>query len=215
MRCLASALVASTLLLVAPPILAQSDDSSGESAFGRTGVYVGLGTAIGIGLVNKDQAWKRARYGSNPPPSIVSTEIDSSVGFGGRVGSRVHRYAAVEVQVEYLPSIDWNIFWGSSPAGILNVRMVTTTANLKLFPLSGRIQPFALIGGGATFADVTTSLRFGGEDDFGSVLRAGGGIDAYLTEHIALSTEVSYVLPEDLLEDLHYLSIGLGLQYKF
>jgi hypothetical protein len=46
-------------------------------------------------------------------------------------------------------------------------------------------------------------------------MRFGGGIDLYATKHVVVSAEVDYVLPFGDLENLDYLSFGLGLQYRF
>jgi hypothetical protein len=46
-------------------------------------------------------------------------------------------------------------------------------------------------------------------------MRFGGGIDLYATKHIVVSAESSYVLPFEGLEDFDYVSIGLGLEYRF
>jgi hypothetical protein len=47
------------------------------------------------------------------------------------------------------------------------------------------------------------------------VMRFGGGVDFYATKHVVVSAEIDYVLPFGNLAPLDYLSIGMGIQYRF
>ena len=53
----------------------------------------------------------------------------------------------------------------------------------------------------------------GNETDFAT--RRGMGIDFYVTKHIVVGADASYVLPLGNVRDLDYVSIGLGLEYRF
>jgi hypothetical protein len=46
-------------------------------------------------------------------------------------------------------------------------------------------------------------------------LRFGGGIDLYATENVVVRGEANYVLPTGSLHDLKYLSIGMGVHWRF
>ena len=47
------------------------------------------------------------------------------------------------------------------------------------------------------------------------IARFGLGLDLYLLESVALQASSSYVLPTGDLEDLSYVSVVVGLQYRF
>ncbi len=51
------------------------------------------------------------------------------------------------------------------------------------------------------------------ETDFAG--RVGGGIDIYATENIVVTLDATYVVPTGDVDDLDYLSIGWGVQYRF
>ncbi len=215
MRYLHSALAPLILfLLIASPVLGQDEGSSGKPDFASTGFYLWFGIAAGIDMAAEDELMRLVRSTSGFP-SNTRVEIDNATGFNGRIGYRFGPHLATEAQLEYLPLVDWDILVGSSRTTAFRIRIVTITGNLKLFPLSGRVQPFAFLGGGGAFVKVTSPLVSSSESSSGLVLRGGGGIDIHVSEHIAVSADVSYVLPADALENLDYLSIGGGLQYKF
>jgi hypothetical protein len=46
-------------------------------------------------------------------------------------------------------------------------------------------------------------------------IRAGGGVDVYLNERIAINMEATYVVPVTRVTRLDYLSLGISLQYHF
>ena len=73
-----------------------------------------------------------------------------------------------------------------------------------------------MLGLGAMVVEVDDSVGAGvstDETDFAA--RFGGGIEAYLTETIALTFDASYVVPTDDLDDFNYVSLGWGLNYRF
>jgi opacity protein-like surface antigen len=45
--------------------------------------------------------------------------------------------------------------------------------------------------------------------------RFGGGVDVYVTDHISLDIGGAYVLPIGDVEDLRFISIRFGIQYRF
>ena len=54
------------------------------------------------------------------------------------------------------------------------------------------------------------------EDDWDFVIRSGAGLDVYLTRNIAISLDATYVFAvSNALDDLDYVSFGLGLLYRF
>ncbi len=216
MRAFAFALIVFVaFLLIAPPTLAQMErgEASSEYDFGSSGFYVWLGGATGIDMAAEEEATRLAAAAGMPAGSKI--DIKNAFGFNGKIGVRASPHWATEAQFEYLPSFDWVVSAGTATVTAAQVRMITLTANIKLFMLTGRIQPFALLGAGGVFSEITSPIATGSGSASGLAVRGGGGVDIYLAEHIAASADVSYVFPAGDTRHLDYLSIGWGLQYKF
>ncbi len=183
--------------------VSRAEEPSHEHAWSRPGWYVFLGGSAGI-----DQA-----FGDTLEDLIgLSVDVEDSVGFKFKLGSRSFRYLALELELEYLPGFETKVV--GIPA--LETDIFTATANVKLFPLNGRVQPYVLLGAGLMSVSIKDSLGLGlSASDSGPAIKAGGGLDLYMTEHLALALDLSYVLPAKAVVDFDYLSIGFGLQYKF
>jgi opacity protein-like surface antigen len=116
----------------------------------------------------------------------------------------------------------------------IDVQLLTMTVNLKVPLLTGRIQPYGLIGGGAVFVfrdgrfprrsdppGATSEDPYKFEEyvnvrDVGSVFRIGGGIDTYVSENIFVSVEGTWVAAQgEAMNDLRYASITFGVGYRF
>ena len=200
------------ILLSVPAAVAQDDQSSSEQDFSSPAFYIGLGGATGIDMAAEDELnslLEELGYAG------AKMDIKSAIGFNAKIGARAGPHVATEVQFEYLPEFDWKVPVGDTSITALQTSMLAVTANLKLFLLTGRIQPFALIGVGGTFAKLSSPILPGSQSFSGYALRGGGGVNVYLTEHIAVSADVSYLFPAGDTRHLDYLSIGWGLQYKF
>src|SRR5207253_10975260 len=88
------------------------------------------------------------------------------------------------------------------------------SGNVKGFFLTGRWQPYAVIGVG--YLDirghhVPRTSQPGDDVD----MRFGIGMDGYITEHIAIGPEVAYVLPFGDVENFDMVTVALGLRYRF
>ncbi len=74
-----------------------------------------------------------------------------------------------------------------------------------------------MIGGGILHAE-RERTSFGqtrSSDSTEFAARFGIGLDVYVVDGLAVTFDTSYLLPAGPLEDLDYLAIGLGLQYRF
>ena len=94
------------------------------------------------------------------------------------------------------------------------------TGNIKGYVLTGKYQPYLLAGVGVMTAKVKLKNSMGlglfeSERFTDFAARFGGGIDIYMTENIVFTLETDYVLPTGDVEDLDYVSIGWGFQYRF
>ena len=46
-------------------------------------------------------------------------------------------------------------------------------------------------------------------------MRFGGGIDLYATKNVVVSAQADYLMPFGALDGFDFVTIGLGLQYRF
>lgn len=172
------------LLLVSGVALADDDDYS-------SGAYVG--GALSIGVEQFDFA----------PGSV---DFKEAFGVDLWAGYRVHRYIGIEGQFVYLKGFDIK----GAP---IDFNALNFTANVKVYPISGTIQPYLLGGiGGGRF-----EIEGGGEsvDDSGGVFRLGGGVDVYVFDSVALVAGIGYLFTRGDITDTDILEIRLGVQYQF
>lgn len=161
-----------------------------EAAFGqdyaRSGAYVGLNGVYGVETFD------------NVPGSLV----DNSVGVAGRLGYRFSPWLAIEGQAEYS---------GDFVDGAPDATVTLVSVNGKLYPLSGRFQPYGLVGIGGAFPNIDFV-----PDDDSFLARFGGGVDFYLTDTFGLTLEGTYnMATDDPMDDFDYVSIGWGAFLRF
>jgi hypothetical protein len=180
--------------------------SAQEVVYSRPGCYLGLGGVVAF-PVSAEDALEDAT-GS-------SASVDESLGLLARGGCR-GSFAAGELHFEWLDGFD------AEAAGTsFDISAWALSLDAKLYPLAfvenrlpalaRRFQPFATLGFGYLSFDAAPL-----SDDWDFIGRFGGGLDVYLTKHIALTIDTTYVLPTtDDLEDLDYVSVGWGLSYQF
>ena len=168
--------------------------------YARSGAYVGAG---GFGAFENFD-------GTGP------LDVDDSWGLNARVGYRFHPRFAAEIQYEWYDDFEIDVLGFT----VAEVDGWSLTANGKAYLLTGRIQPYALLGGGYLEGELDTSGLGISADDNAFMWRFGGGFDIYAVggqgqEHIVLSLEATYLLPIAELDDLEFWTIGVGLQYRF
>jgi opacity protein-like surface antigen len=180
-----------------------------EIDYAAPGFYIGAGGAYGIELFAGHDA-----------------RVDNSGGFHVRAGYRIIPNLAVEVLYENFLQFD------SDPG---SVDAWTTTVNAKGYILTGRYQPYVLLGlgyiagngsggnpdgPGGVAPDVSLNPQHGASTDVanpgnGFLMRFGVGMDAYITEHLSMGPEIAYDLPFGGASNLDLIDISLGLRYKF
>lgn len=159
--------------------------------YARTGPYLGLGGVYAVELFD-DQG---------------SARTSNSPGFYVNAGYRFHAHASAELRYEYYAQFDLD-------PGQINAW--TTTVNLKGYLLTGRFQPYGLAGMGYMHGDGSAGNFAGAaHPSNGFALRFGGGLEAYVTEHIFLGPEFAYTLPTGSANDLDMFVVSLGAAYKF
>jgi opacity protein-like surface antigen len=135
-------------------------------------------------------------------------DFGNSNGFNVRAGYRVHRNVAVEALYERYTEFD------SDPFG--NIKAWSASANAKVYPITGRWQPYGLVGLGYLGAEAHDNNPLtGSPSDGGFMMRFGAGMDANITENWQIGPEVAYVLPFGDVDDLDMVTISGGVRYNF
>ena len=197
-----------------------ADESAEEDEFARRGWLVGVAGSYAIETFEEDLEDdindELAALGY-----VVDSDVDASLGINGRIGYRCHRRFSAEVEVEWLDRFKVDVSaTGVGKIATVDLEPVVVTANTKVYLLTGRYQPFLLVGAGVMTAEVKVRDTAGlglsvSERETEFAMRFGGGIDLYATKHVVVSVEADYVLPLYSLDDLDYISIGWGFQYRF
>jgi opacity protein-like surface antigen len=217
---IAEAAAAAALVgVVCSSVALTADDEVDKEDFARRGWFVGVAGSYAINTFEDDAESDFQRV-LGPD---VNLSVDDSFGFNGRVGYRCHRRFSAEVEVEWLDGFKSDLTQpGFDQLAKVDYEPIVVTTNVKGYLLTGRYQPFLLVGAGAMTADMKlrepVGLAFTGlnsESDTAFVMRFGGGIDLYATENVVLSVDADYVLPLGNLDALDYITIGWGIQYRF
>ncbi len=170
-RCLLPALA---VLCAAAGASAQSEEFE-EGGFGRNGFYVGVGASFGFPMGDWTQgdeggmsqaANESAQQFANAiedasgnltilsitPVKIQANGLDldaTRFGLGGVVGYRISPLAALEVEGEWLANTGRSNFTitNGGDSGSAEVKdLWAVTANVRVYPFSGRFQPFGVFG---------------------------------------------------------------------
>jgi len=228
-KTIAEAAVAGAVMgIVCTSVVLTAEDEVDEDDFARRGWMVGVAGSSAIELFEEDLQADFRRFlepvgGFGMAGSVASLPVDNSLGFNGRVGYRCHPRFSAEVEVEWLHGFDADFTQpGFVQLARVEVEPLVVTANAKGYLLTGRYQPFLLVGMGAMSGEIKVrdpvGLAFTGLDSQSEnvfAMRFGGGIDLYATKNIVVSLEADYVYPFGNLDELNYVTISWGFQYRF
>jgi opacity protein-like surface antigen len=218
------------------------EDSDFENSAGRVATN---NAAAALEAIDED-----ARL--EPPEVLITTsgvDLDELWGAGAVFGYRASPHLALEFEGEWIADSSESSFTidNTGDRGKIEVDdLWTVTANVRVYPFTGRFQPFGIVGFGLYHADVDARGESNGNTTTGinddppppdvlyedipadfsyrssktktdGVLRAGLGLDAYVTPEIAIETKVDYVLPfvDTGLIKTDYLSVRVGVLYRF
>lgn len=157
----------------------------------RLGPYLGVGGVYAVELFDDNG----------------SARTSNSGGYHVKAGYRFHPHAAVEARFEHYLQFDLD------PG---NIEAMSATINGKAFLLTGRWQPYALLGMGWIHGNGSAGNNpQAAHPSNGFAMRFGGGLDVCLTEHISMGPEFAYLLPTGSANDLDMFTVSLGLSYKF
>jgi opacity protein-like surface antigen len=206
--------------------------------YDRQGAYIGVGFSYGLqsfGLGKEEQAASSTTSAVLDENVSVKLQGDDSPGVDIRGGYRFHPNFAIEGDLQYFTGFDLNIkkialngqnipIPSSIDTKVGSIDTLAMTFNGKAYLLTGRIQPYGLLGLGFTRASFDPNAKgVHSEDDFVFALRFGAGVDCYTTENIVVYLEASYLSPHSdykfgkgdpgIGADIN--SLTLGVQYRF
>jgi len=180
--------------------------------------YARAGWYLGAGGTWAPHWWKA-------PDDALGARVktNNSFGFHVRGGYRLKRWLAAELEYEWLDGFDNEV----SGSTIFKLGTHVVTANAKfLCPALNRFQPYVLFGAGAAIFDIDDREDEGANlesSSAGFAARATAGLDVYLTRNWLLNVEAGAVIPTNEvevsgggeLEELFYVPIQIGVQYRF
>jgi opacity protein-like surface antigen len=195
-----------------------ADEEIDPEDFARRGWMLGVAGSYGIETFQDDAESNLDRTLGVP----TKLSVDNSFGFRGRGGYRCHRRFSAEFEIEWLDGFESDFSSvGFGELGEMKAEPIVYTTNVKGYLLTGRYQPFLLVGAGLTTVDFKLTKDNVGlglsssESENAFTMRFGGGIDLYATKNVVVTLQADYVRPFGNLDDLDYVSIGWGLLYRF
>ncbi|HYC01054.1 MAG TPA: outer membrane beta-barrel protein [Candidatus Limnocylindrales bacterium] len=158
----------------------------------RTGVYIGVGGTFAI---------------ENFGDLTSGGDFENGWGFNFRLGRRMHKFAALELEVEKFAGFDGN-------AAEVDGWMIGL--NGRGYFLPGRFQPYVLLGAGYADYEFTDNTLpnppHETHDGFG--MRFGGGIDVYATQTVVVTTDIAYILGVGDINEFDVIALSFGIAYR-
>ena len=141
-------------------------------------------------------------------------------GVRGKFGRRCHSRFSVEFEMEWLDDFAGkeNLTNNGDLVSDIKFSTIAGTINTKGYLLTGRVQPFVLVGVGAMSVRGDRNpvgSNKSSQDDGQLVARFGGGIDFYATRHWVVSGQADYVYSATNLQSTNYISVGFGAMYRW
>ena len=128
---------------------------------------------------------------------------DYTAGIALRGGFRFLDRFALEVGYDYSDDFEFD--------NDIDVSLQAFTVNGKFYPLTGRFQPYGLVGAGLLDGEIN-EVDF---DETSTFYRAGIGIEAYIVRWLPVFFEVDYKVPGGDLDELNYSTTQLGVLFRF
>jgi hypothetical protein len=235
----------SSILCLFTVIYGPDDAESSNEDFDRRGFFLG----VGGGFAGEDFSDKPVNdiadiFSNQPeldvpilPGSDPIAKADDSWSVNGRVGYRCHPRYSVGATLEGFGGFDtqWS---GAVGTGSDDIDIFDATVDIKGYLLTGRYQPYLLLGGGTMniSTKVTNPTAIIGTTPNGApppdnlailgpkiqsrnytdfVVRLGGGIDLYTTDHVVVNIGASYLFPLGEVSGVKLFTVGGGIEYRF
>jgi opacity protein-like surface antigen len=155
-------------------------------------------------------------------------------------GYRCHSRYSIGATFQHFGGFDTE-WTGPLGTGAADIDIFAATADIKGYLLTGRYQPYLLVGGGTMHIKTKVTNPTGiaaltpidpvpsqpplNTPVFGPVIqsrsytdfvfRFGGGVDLYATEHVVVNIDANYLLPLGQVSGVGMFTIGAGIGYRF
>ncbi len=202
-------------------LVALQAGAQSAAEFDRNGPYLMAGG--GYSFENFDIDPLRFNFEDDALNASFSTRSDDSPHVIVHAGWRFHPHAAVDIGFE------WNTGFDGSFGGMdADLETYLTTIGVKIYALKGRIQPFLHPSFGVMVLKADNDIpdpddpedpRITGglpDNNTTAALRAGGGVDIYVTENLFVSVSAYYVLPLDGdVKGVQYVPVSAAVGWRF
>ncbi|MDH3213706.1 MAG: porin family protein [Myxococcales bacterium] len=188
-------------------------ETPGEPDYARTGFHLGLGGAYAFENFDYDIGSLDVETAFPPGSSGIDPGLDDSAGIDVRIGYRLHERYDLALLYEWLEGFDST---RTSPPLELDTHLLTLDS--RFFCLTGRTQPYALVGLGILIVNteiVASSFAKPFDVNVGFAARFGAGVDFYLTRGWLFGLEGSYVVPTGPVEKADYGTLGFKFEHRF
>ncbi|MBW2292567.1 MAG: porin family protein [Deltaproteobacteria bacterium] len=205
--------------------MGEEEERHGEvnDDFDRRGWYAGIEGVYAYEDVKEGKEEEDLIESHAPFNVTFSLDSDHTGGLNFKVGRRCHPRIAVEIEIEWIDEFEGTV--KEPTAGDVTKLsfspILVGTVNLKGYLLTGRFQPYALFGMGTmSVKSESRSISQGvGVNESQTTglfaLRFGGGIDIYATRNWVVTGGIDYVYAATSIQHVNYLSVALGVQYRF
>jgi len=150
-----------------------------------------------------------------PQPANTDPNFGNSGGVDFRAGYRAFSRWAFEFDYQ------WQAGYDSKKSAIdplLEIDTHLLSLNAKFFALTGRWQPYALLGASLLIVNteiVNDAFKKPWDISVGFAPRFAAGVDFWITEDWAVMAEGTYIVPVGALDGANMGSVGVGFQYRF
>jgi len=187
--------------------LAAAVSRADDAEFARRGAYLAIGASRGF---NEFEDTFHDAMDTN------AVRVDDTWGLNARAGYRFTSWFALEGEYEWLDRFEATL----GPVDLAQVTTHTLTMNVRFIAPLGRVQPYFMLGVGATIFDVP-SPSFVGVDGAVPSGRLGAGFDFYVTRNLLLNVGAEGVLNDAKVDGfsnghgLDYVALQFGFGYRF
>jgi opacity protein-like surface antigen len=235
----------SSFLCTLTVIYGSDDEDSSSENFDRRGFFAGVGGGFAGENFSDRPERDIADIFSNQPgrddvPILAGAKTtatsDDSWRVEGHAGYRCHPRYSVALSLEYFGGFDTQ--WiGVLGTGGDDIDIFAATVDIKGYMMTGRYQPYLLLGGGTMHIDTKVTNPTGyvtienetpppdkltirgpviqSRDHMDFVFRFGGGFDVYATDHVVVNIGASYLLPLGEVSGVDLFTVGGGIEYRF
>ena len=207
---------AAGLLVLALAILSRiAGAAAAESAqpeYDRAGWYLGLAGFYAISDFDRSTSELDV---VPPQPPDTNPKFGDSGGVDFRAGYRPFARWAFEFDYQWQAGYDSKRSTIDPP---LEIDTHLLSLNAKWFALTGRWQPYALLGASLLIINteiVDSDFKKPWDIDVGFAPRFGAGVDFWIDEDWALTLEGTYMVSVGEYAGANMGSVGAGFQYRF